>query len=117
MTVGVVGIFRNKKRFCLLSHCSIDPAEFASNSSGLNRTLRHKDSTKISKAGCLISSRDDPQVEDIRFELETPQPNRAIFQDSGTQLKIEQFFKTLEDLIRSLLPELIFGAELAHFKI
>jgi hypothetical protein len=30
---------------------------------------------------------------------------------AGTKLKIEQFFKTFEDLIRSFLPELIFGAD------
>jgi hypothetical protein len=30
---------------------------------------------------------------------------------AGTKLKIEQFFKTFEDLIGSFLPELIFGAD------
>jgi hypothetical protein len=44
-----------------------------------------------------------------RLRLKSARPIAGNPVTAGTKFKIDQFFKTFEDLIRSFFPELIFG--------
>jgi hypothetical protein len=46
-----------------------------------------------------------------RLKLKSPRPIKKNGLTAGTKHKIEQFFRTFQDLIRSFLLELIFGAD------
>jgi hypothetical protein len=52
-----------------------------------------------------------------RLKLKYARPIAGNRLTAGTKLKIEQIFKTFEDLIRSFLPELIFGTDKTTVKV